>query len=48
MILRHVEELAVRCDADVVLLQVMESPDLPVGSEGVPVTVYHQEVERRT
>jgi hypothetical protein len=46
--LRHAEELAIRCDADVVFLREAESPDLPVGCEEVPVTVYHQEVERRT
>lgn len=45
-ILGHVEELAQRCDAEVIFVQVAEPPPMVVGHEGVPVTVYHEEVER--
>ncbi|NIN63990.1 MAG: universal stress protein [Anaerolineae bacterium] len=45
-ILRHVEELAERCEAGLVLLTIVEPPAFAIGSEGIPVTVYHQEVEQ--
>ena len=40
-ILRHVEELAERCEAEVVLLfTVAEPPSFAVGSQEVPVSLY--------
>ena len=47
-ILPHVEELAKRYDAQVILLQVVESVPLPVGPEGTPGAVQQQELERQT
>lgn len=45
-ILPHVEELAERSEAKVLFLTIVEPPSFAVGSEGVPVTVYHEEVEQ--
>jgi nucleotide-binding universal stress UspA family protein len=47
-ILPHVEELARRYDAQVILLQVVESVPVPVGPEGTPGAVQQQEFERQT
>lgn len=45
-ILAYVEELARRCEAEVVLLTVAEPPPFAVGSqEGISVLIYQQEVE---
>jgi len=45
-ILCHVEELAERCEAELILLTIVEPPAFAVGSEGIPATVYKQEVEQ--
>jgi nucleotide-binding universal stress UspA family protein len=45
-VLSHVEELAQRCEAEVVLFTVAELPSFAVGSEGVPVSLYRQELEQ--
>jgi len=47
-ILSHVEELAKRYDAQVILLQVVEGAPLPIGPEGAPVPLGKQELERLT
>jgi nucleotide-binding universal stress UspA family protein len=47
-ILSHVEELAKRYDAQVILLQVVEGAPLPMGPEGAPVPLGKQELERLT
>jgi len=47
-ILSHVEELAKRYDAQVILLQVVEGAPLPARLEGAPVPLSKQELERLT
>jgi nucleotide-binding universal stress UspA family protein len=47
-ILPHVEELAKRYDAQVILLRVVESVPLPVGPEGTPVVVDQKGLEQET
>ncbi len=44
-ILPYVEELAERCESEVVLLTISEPPALPSGPHGSRVDVYQQEVE---
>ena len=45
-VLSHMEELAQRCEAEVVLFTVAEPPSFAVGSEGVRVSLYQQELEQ--
>lgn len=45
-ILAHVKELAERYQAAVVFLRVVEPPALIVGPEGIPVTLYQEEVDQ--
>jgi nucleotide-binding universal stress UspA family protein len=47
-ILPHVEELAKRYDAQVILLRVVESVPFPVGPEEIPVAVDQETLERQT
>ena len=47
-ILPHVEELAKRYDAQVILLQVVETVPLHTGPEGTAVALEQQELERHT
>jgi nucleotide-binding universal stress UspA family protein len=47
-ILSHVEELAKRYDAQVILLHVVETVSAPMGPEGVVVALEQQELERHT
>ena len=47
-ILPHVEELAKRYDAQVILLQVVETVPLHTGPEGIAVALEQQELERHT
>jgi len=47
-ILPHVEELAKRYDAQVILLQVVETVPLRTGPEGTAVALDQQELERHT
>ena len=46
-ILRHVEELAQRYDAKVIILQVVEPPRVVVGSNGTYVPLHQQAFEQR-
>ena len=47
-ILPHVEELAKRYDAQVILMQVVETVPLHAGPEGAAVALEQQELERNT
>ncbi len=47
-ILCHVEELARRCGAKVIFLQVVEPIPLVVGLQGTPIMLPQREFERRT
>jgi len=46
-ILSHVEELARRCEARVVLMQVVEPAPVVVGPEGAHMKLYRQDLEER-
>ena len=47
-ILRHVEDLAGRCGAKVIFLQVVEPVPLVVGLQGAPMVLPQQELDQRT
>lgn len=47
-ILPHVEEIALRCDAEVVFVQVIEPVPYVIGPEGMPVMVQEDDLEQRT
>ena len=47
-ILRHVEDLAGRCGAEVIFLQVVEPVPLVVGLQGAPMVLPQQELDQRT
>ncbi len=47
-ILSHAEEIALKCDAEVLLVRVVEPVPYMVGPEGIPVTLHEQELEQRT
>ena len=47
-ILRHIEDLAGRCGAKVIFLQVVEPVPLVVGLQGAPMVLPQQELDQRT
>jgi nucleotide-binding universal stress UspA family protein len=47
-ILPHAEEIALSCDAEVILVRVIEPVPYVMGPEGIPVTLHEQELEQRT
>jgi nucleotide-binding universal stress UspA family protein len=47
-ILPHVEEIALSCGAEIILVRVIEPVPYVVGPEGIPVGLHEQELEQRT
>ncbi len=47
-ILPHVEEIALSCDAEVILVRVIEPVPYVMGPEGIPVMVHQDDLEQRS
>lgn len=47
-ILTHVEEIALSCEAKVILVRVIEPVPYVMGPEGIPVMVHQEDLEQRT